>query len=324
MAKKKKHEGHVNHERWMVSYADFMTLLFAVFVVLYGFAMANQNEAVALAEGLKNSFSKMGLINQPIQSQNLIEISSDSSISESASITNPNIVQPEVHGGGGMLDFGRPQTQYNTTEELRSVEAKKDQDMDSNAGSEVQDAIADLSGENQMGAPLDSIRAEISKVLEEMEGEGLISVSQDQTWLNIRISDSLVFAHGSASIINRAKPTLSKIADIIYPLNNYVRIRGYTDSTIVSDEVYKSNWELSAARSISIVNFFVEDGINPHRLAIEAFAQYSPFVSNSTEKGKGINRSVTIAISRKAYKAKELKVVPDEDEANEVKSKKNK
>ena len=75
MAKKKKHEGHVNHERWMVSYADFMTLLFAVFVVLYGFAMANQNEAVALAEGLKNSFSKMGLINQPIQSQNLIEIS---------------------------------------------------------------------------------------------------------------------------------------------------------------------------------------------------------------------------------------------------------
>ncbi|MGL4641063.1 MAG: flagellar motor protein MotB, partial [Shewanella sp.] len=63
--KKKKVEPPENHERWLISYADFMTLLFALFVVLYSFAMSDKNQAKFMVEGLIESLAKIGLISTP-------------------------------------------------------------------------------------------------------------------------------------------------------------------------------------------------------------------------------------------------------------------
>ncbi|GCF90594.1 OmpA family protein [Shewanella sp. M-Br] len=63
--RKKKVDPPENHERWLISYADFMTLLFALFVVLYSFAMSDKNEAKFMVEGLIDSLAKIGLISTP-------------------------------------------------------------------------------------------------------------------------------------------------------------------------------------------------------------------------------------------------------------------
>lgn len=99
MAKKPKIPEHENMERWMVSYADFMTLLFALFVVLYGFAMNSKNEANAMVQGLMDSFSQMGLISTTTgfaDGKKIIATEFLTTALASSTVANPSLIQPEI------------------------------------------------------------------------------------------------------------------------------------------------------------------------------------------------------------------------------------
>ncbi len=322
MALKKKPEPPENAGRWMVSYADFMTLLFAVFVVLYGFAMSAQNDISSMVQGLIQSFTEVGLVTEnsatPGQAEILLsQLVNENPVDATTTLTSPEIkpIHSEVAGAGGVLDFGAS----NNSMMNRDNDSSKDDNNGS--GAENTDAISDSSGENIMGAPLDSLREDISNALEELQDSGLVSISQNQSWLTIDLNDALVFAPESASILNRAKPILEKIAETLKPITNYVRVRGYTDNVIIHDEVYDSNWELSSARSISVIKNLSEMEIDPHRLGVEAYAQYAPFVSNFTERGRARNRCVTIAVSKYSMRPSKLEVLPDEIEMSKEVSK---
>ena len=305
MAKKKKAEPPENHERWLLSYADFMTLLFALFVVLYGFAMSAQTEVKALVQGLIQSFTEMGFVTarpgSTVLGGNLgIQSSSDDS---GISAASPNqvitIVQAPTQGGGGMLDSGQPPTQQPLPTNSTEMEIKDQLPLDSETS-------------NSSGAPFESLEKEFNQSLEELVNAGLINIKSDENWLTIELSSGLIFPSGSATILLKAKPILKQIAKTLAPLKNYVRVRGYTDNIHIGNELYASNWELSAYRAISVLNSLSGDGIPPAQLAIEAYGEFSPFASNSTERGREVNRKVVIAVSRFAYTPKTLPVIVDE------------
>ena len=305
MAKKKKAEPPENHERWLLSYADFMTLLFALFVVLYGFAMSKQTEVKALVQGLIQSFTEMGFVTarpgSTVLGGNLgIQSSSDDS---GISAASPNqvitIVQAPTQGGGGMLDTGQPPTQQPLPTKSSEMEIKEQLPLDSSTS-------------NSSGAPFESLEKEFNQSLEELVNAGLINIKSDENWLTIELSSGLIFPSGSATILLKAKPILNQIAKTLAPLKNYVRVRGYTDNIHIGNELYASNWALSAYRAISVLNSLSGDGIPPAQLAIEAYGEFSPFASNSTERGREVNRKVVIAVSRFAYTPKTLPVIVDE------------
>ncbi len=352
MAIKKPFAGHENIERWMVSYADFMTLMFAVFVVLYSFAMTKQSEAQSMVQGLVQSFNEIGMISS---TQGVIALPGPIAAAQTEAVlatasANAQDVNADSQGGGGVMDFGvsapvnesldseeDPSVEGNLTQseletptqghDLRDFEttdlpqhATREGGITPGGESDFLDqggqgpSDSDDLGESTVGEPFDAIERSISSTIEELGLESSIMVEKDSRFITINIGSSLLFAEDSASVLNSSRPVIAAIARTLSTINNYVRVRGYTDNTFVANSVYKDNWELSSARAVAVLNELEAFGVQPQRLATESYGQYSPFYSNSTRAGRAQNRRVVIAISRNAIKPTDLPILPGESE----------
>ncbi|MBU3845062.1 MAG: OmpA family protein [Candidatus Anaerobiospirillum pullicola] len=356
MAKRKKAEGHVNLERWLVSYGDFLTLMFAVFVVLYSFAMAKSVDAQSMIKGLMASFNEMGMISSvpgvialPGPVANFM---ADASLASAA--TSTNRVQNDAQGGGGVMDFGitiqQPgdtgdQTESTTdndaetssqgnlnatevdnptsgamsqvtpdTEVAQSSGMTVGGELDQDKTGGVGPSSSEYEGDNPNGQPFDSLMRSISETITAQGLNSDIIVEHDPNWITINISSSLLFASNSASILTRSRPVIATIATALRDVNNYIRVRGYTDNSFVPSAIYGNNWELSSRRAINVLQELEANGIAPERLAAEAYGQYSPFFSNATRAGRAQNRRVVIAISREALKPENLAILPGNSE----------
>ena len=326
MAKKPKVPEHENLERWMVSYADLLTLLFALFVILYGFAMSAQTEVKSIVQGLVQSFADMGFVTARPGSAALVGNMGIDGTTSSEYLSNISqkdipIVNAPVEGAGGVLDFGAslksnvtnsPNDDTNEKTEKDDTEgsAKFGRDDDTRNDSEIESAVQ---SESVNGAPLDSIQQEISQNIQELLDEKLVVMTRHESWLTIDFNSYLVFPQGSATILNRFKPVLDKLSETLAGVKNYVHVRGYTDNRYLGDELYKSSWELSSARAISVLNYFADKGVEQQRMAVEAYGEFSPSASNSTKRGREKNRKVVIAVSKYAYNPKPLPIIEDDD-----------
>ena len=364
---KKEPEEHVNLERWRVSYADFMTLLFALFVVLYSFAMAKASEAQSMAQSIAESFES-GLISQSggvlvvpdSVAQQLAEEAEKSAESGSGEAQKESVLN-----GGMIMNFTSAASAADPDSESEAT-GGNDQDID---GSNVSDStsssgelvvsdnvksnsqaptsrnpeggnmtgdggmtpggdadeIADggrtsvdteTVGEGKNGAPFEAVRESVSNGIQEMGIEDQVDIEQDEHWLTININSGMLFAEGSASILTASRPIIARIAVVLSGINNYIRVRGYTDNTFVPDGIYRNSWDLSAQRAVNVLLELSNNNIDPRRLAVEAYGEYSPFFSNGTSAGRAQNRRVVIAISRYAIASKDLKVVDRVDNSS--------
>ena len=223
--KKKRHEEHENHERWLISYADFITLLFAFFVVMYSTASINAGKLRAVSDAMSSAF------------------------------------HPFISFSASAIRLTREQT---ATEILKL----------------------------DMGLYV-KVVAELNKV----DRQSRITVAKESRGIVIRMADKLLFEVGKAEVLPEAKPALDKIAALIRSSPNHVQIEGHTDNIPINTAVYPSNWELSAARAVGIMRYFVDEkGIDPDRFSIAGYAEYRPLVSNDTLEGRAKNRRVEIVL----------------------------
>jgi chemotaxis protein MotB len=227
--KRKKADHHINHERWMVSYADFVTLLFAVFVVLFASAQSNKNAPQQVAEAVTQAL-KNGSLREAMR------------VLRSENPPDKSTVPPNQPG---------------------------------------------------LTASLEVLNR---KLAEEIE-TGKVDVRLDARGLVISLRQAAFFPPGQANIEPATFPTIDKLASVLGGLPNAVRLEGHTDPIPIKNSHFSSNWELSAARSIAMLDLLTtRNHIAPERLSIAGFADTAPLTSNEDEEGRAKNRRVDVVI----------------------------
>ena len=145
-------------------------------------------------------------------------------------------------------------------------------------------------------------KADLAKVFEELESlsarldfEGEVNLAFTKEGLVMRLSEKALFDSGVAAISPEAYPLLGKIGAIIAKTAYFIRIEGHTDNLPIHTQVFPSNWELSTARAVNVLRYFIETHkIDPQRLAAVGFAEYQPLTSNNTQPNQSKNRRVEI------------------------------
>ena len=140
--------------------------------------------------------------------------------------------------------------------------------------------------------------------LSEMSGklkEQLVSLKETKNLLRVTFVNSLLFDSGSATLKEKGTEALSTVADFLQKQKDkLIRIEGHTDNRPIKGNLldrYPSNWELSFARSISIVKFLESKNISPARMSATGHSFYRPVASNDTEEGRARNRRTVILLS---------------------------
>jgi chemotaxis protein MotB len=124
----------------------------------------------------------------------------------------------------------------------------------------------------------------------------LVTVHRENLWLEVRINTDILFPSGSGGFVPQAVPVLDKLADVLKPFPNLIRVEGHTDDRPIHTGAFPSNWELSAARAASVVHEFTKAGIDPLRLEIVGFGEFHPLQPNASVTGRNANRRVAILI----------------------------
>lgn len=286
MARRRKQEEHTNHERWMIPYGDLITLLLALFVVMYSLSSINEDKYRVLAQSLAAAFSGTPKTFKPIEIGNETALAPAHG-APSAKPQEPGVVQPIGHIPRP-LPIRKPMRDPPRHKHMQGNSKTEAQSPAAKPGA-VAEALGELAG-------LKKIAAEVEAAIAPLIKRHMVVVRDKEYWLEVEIKTDILFPSGVATLSRQAVPVLVKLADILKPFPNAVRIEGYTDNVPIHTHAFPSNWELSAARAASVARLLIRHGLDPHRLAIIGWGEYHPVADNATAAGRNRNRRVTLVI----------------------------
>jgi chemotaxis protein MotB len=269
--RKKKLPEHANHERWLVSYADFVTLLFAFFTTMYAISSVDAQKMGKMVLSMRASFD--GSVFSPGSSELSLSKGDGAGSAMSRDLVE-NVKVPQ--------DKALEEYSVSNLKELKTNFVEKSMPRG--------EVVAMGRLKNNVEVVVKK-RGVTGKVRTRMETRGLV-ISLDGTF----------FDSGSDQLKPSGRELLDGIAEDLLTMNNQIRIEGHTDSIPISTLRFPSNWELSTARATAIVAHLVEKfGFKPERLSGSGFGEFCPIAVNDTPEGRASNRRVDIVVLNSTY-----------------------
>jgi chemotaxis protein MotB len=260
--KHEEHEEHDNEERWLVSFADMMTLLFCLFMVLFAISSVNTSKFEALQRALQEAFS--GAV-----------LSGGKAVMESGAGPSTQRVSPEPP-----LPAIQPIASLNDQDSASTEESSAKAEAEQKAFEDLKRRIDALARREGVAA----------NVKTEIRPDGLV--------VHL-LTDRVFFASGSATLQPQAARLLDKVGAIVAAEGRHpVRVEGHTDSQPIHTAQYPSNWQLSGDRAAAVVQNFGATGVNPRRMSLAGFASARPKDTNATPQGRAANRRVDVVLTR--------------------------
>src|SRR3954465_11075122 len=248
---------HENHERWLVSYADFITLLFAFFVVMFASTQADKQKAKQVSESVKEALEH-GEFSNAISTV-LGRGKHD------AARQLPNADRVKISENLAPPPAAAESTAQSTTKAPPADLAKSLEKLQASLASELKTGKLGL----------------------RLEGRGLV----------ISLRESTFFASGDDAVAPGSVSILSKIAAEAQRVGNPVRLEGHTDSVPIHNSRFRSNWELSAARAIAMMELLRQRfNLPSDRMSVAGYAENAPADTNDTPEGRAHNRRVDLIV----------------------------
>jgi chemotaxis protein MotB len=264
-------------ERWLLTYADMITLLMALFMVLFSISSVNISKVQVLQKSLRAAFSGDILpggkgIAKPGASSNSSHFPTSIDLQAIVPVTA---------------------SQASTFQSSSSHGAASSQAAPSVA------AAASAGAEERQTALFAQIKHELDAYAKSHGFGSKVKTSIEARGLVIRVlTDDLLFASGQANLSPRSDALLAEIAQLLQLAGGHpIDVEGNTDNVPVHGQ-YPSNWELSTARASTVVRFLVEQGLAPSRLVAVGYSDQQPIASDATAAGRARNRRVEIVVKR--------------------------
>jgi chemotaxis protein MotB len=269
MSRRKKHEEHEeheNHERWLVSYADMVTVLMALFIVMYAMSSVDQEKFDALKSGLAEGFGAESVLT-----------GNDSVLSEANDVMSgisPQLAEEELSAA-----------------ESQAVQAALQSQSTLAAGRLRADAEAEVDR-------LDAVYARLQVALKKHGLEDDVQATYDDRGLVVSlVSRHVVFAANLAELSPRGREIVDTLAPVLREIPDPLQIDGHTNQAAGAPMFYPTDWDLASARAITVLRRLSEQrGIPGERLTAASYGHERPLVDPSKPGSQAVNKRVDIVI----------------------------
>jgi len=252
-----------NGAGWIVTFADLMSLLLTFFILLLSFSETDVAKYEAMARSLSASFGISS--NSPGGS---IIFAEQPEIAPSPATTPDQSDLEDEFEDFDESDVEMLEEPEEPVEEIKQI----DQNIEQLTETLVDALAAEISSES-------------------------LSVNYDADKVVVRFSDSTSFPSGSEELKDAMFPILEKIENVLANCEGSVTVSGYTDNLPVNSSCFRSNWDLSAARAVSVVHqLILNNKLNADRVSAAGHAETNPLAPNDTAENRAKNRRVEISV----------------------------